>query len=57
MTGLLRKKKEEMIREKQKGMSMQSLNHIIEYRQVAHVFGKTFFRRRTDLLVILALFT
>ena len=30
---------------------------LIEYRQVAHGFGKTFSRRRTDLLVILALFT
>jgi len=29
----------------------------LEYRRVAQVFGKTFFRRRTDLLVILALFT
>ena len=29
----------------------------IEYHQVAHGFGKTFFRGRTNLLVILALLT
>jgi len=33
------------------------LDNLLENMQVVHQLGKTFFRRRTDLFVILALFT